>query len=570
LHSAELNLARGGKLTVEPSFAESPDNLKAFVRDADNGSDWETITDEILRYCVDQLQAESASIFLSDPTEDSLRLIKAFGARENLHCGKVIKIGEGISGYVANQRKPLLVADLSDGTNFVARKEKHKIDTFMSYPVIQDSAVLAVINIAGRRIDHPFVDKDLENLGDIVENSTSLIEKTINSWRPLAKDGRLARGMMYPGAILEDFDKCLQGLKAYDSCVGRDFLQYVWIFDQQFAITSCSREDSFVSSYEQSRGVGSAGQSILDLPFDVSRDELVENLQSMLATGAPFAFNDVRVKGCAEFRVVNMSFSPFFSTTGQILGGVLLMEDDTENYLIRRRLVNAEKLSLIGSLTSMITHEINNPLDSVMRLISLSLGRIDEDDPVHEYLGEAQKGMQRMASLVKSLLSFSRKSIVLDAEFSPLSQIIENAASTIRNRNEEKKVALHMDLAVEDSNVRTNDFYQVVSNLLSNAFDAVASESGAVWLRTSMDADCLRLVVEDNGCGIPQKMQARIFSTFWTTKAQGKGTGLGLAIVKKLIEKYDGEISVESEKNVGTTMCLSFPLKSLMAQQMGL
>jgi signal transduction histidine kinase len=237
---------------------------------------------------------------------------------------------------------------------------------------------------------------------------------------------------------------------------------------------------------------------------------------------------------------------------------------------MRQRLVNAEKLSLVGSLTSMITHEINNPLDSVMRLINLSLRQIEEEDPVHEYLGEAQKGMQRMASLVKSLLSFSRKSVVLDSEFTSLSKIIENAASMVRDRNEEKKVAFHMDMAAEDLHVRTNDFYQVVSNLLSNSFDAVKDDGGAVRMRTEMDDVCLRMVVEDNGCGIPKDKQSRIFSTFWTTKEQGKGTGLGLAIVKKLVEKYGGEIEVESAKNVGTNICLSFPLKSLLTQQMGL
>jgi signal transduction histidine kinase/putative methionine-R-sulfoxide reductase with GAF domain len=535
-----------------------------------NIADWDSTTDELLHHCMAQLLAESASIFLSERKRENLRLVKAVGSRANRHCGKTIKMGEGIAGLVANEKKPLLVSDLSHAAAYITRKENHKVDTFMSYPVVQDSAVLAVINVAGRVTERPFCEKDLEIFGSIAESSAALIERTINRWSSIATNLQLSGGAIFPAETLEDFDKCLQGLKAYDSYVGRNFLQYVWIFDRELTITSFSREESFVASYDQPEGVGTPGRSILDLPFDVDRGELAGNLRSMLKAGTPFSLKSVRVTGCTEFRVVNMSFSPFFSGTGQILGGLLLMEDDTENYIIRRRLVNAEKLSLVGSLTSMITHEINNPLDSVMRLINLSLRQVDDQDPVHEYLGEAQKGMQRMASLVKSLLNFSRKSVVLETEFMPLSKIIENVVSTIRDRNEGKHVAFRMDLASEDIAVRANDFYQILGNLLSNSFDAIKDDAGAVRLRTEMDDDRLLLIVEDNGCGIPEDKQQRIFNTFWTTKEQGKGTGLGLAIVKKLVEKYDGNIEVESKEDVGAKICLSFPLQSLIAQNMGL
>ena len=555
---------------MESSSPKSPNKLHVVGPCVTNVSDWDMTTNQILWHCMDNLRAESASIFLLDQSNETLRLVKALGGRSNRHCGKAIKVGEGLSGHVADRGKPLLISDLANESGLVARKEGHSIDTLMSCPVMQDSSVLAVINVAGRKTNKAFAREDLKYFETIARNSAPLLKQTITRWRPPAADEGLAwESNPVPGG-LESIGRQLRGLKAHNACVLQSFLQYVWVFDRQMRITASTREKGFVSSYGQPEGVGAVGQNILDLPFDVESAELTGKIEDMLKTGAPFKLKSVRVKGGLEFRVVNMSFSPFFSAVGSIVGGLLMMEDDTENYKMRRRLVNAEKLSLVGSLTSMITHEINNPLDGVMRLINLSLGRLDKDDPVYEYLGEAQKGAQRMASLVTSLLSFSRKSVTLDAEFMPLSKIIDNAASMIGNRNEEKNVKLHLELAPGDPDVRTNDFYQVVSNLLSNAFDAVDQKRGNIWLRTEFDDDGLRLIVEDDGCGIPEHMRTRIFSTFWTTKEQGKGTGLGLAIVKKLVEKYDGAIEVDSEKDVGTKMRLSFPLRRLTSQRMGL
>lgn len=557
---------------MEPLSPKSSEDFPPVGPCITNVCDWNTTTDEILWHCMDYLRAESASIFLSDQEDTSLRLVKALGGRSNRHCGKVVRLGEGVSGNVAERKESLLVTDLSIEGGLVARREKPRVDTFMSCPVMQGSSVLAVINVAGSKTGRPFAKRNLKDFETIARTSAPLLKQTITRWRPLIGDRGKAPAweLGNTSESLDSIGKQLQGLKAHNSCVLQNFLQYVWVFDREMKITASIREKDFAAAYGQPERAGSTGQSILDLPFDVERDELIGKIEAMLETGASFSLKSVRIKSYADFRVVNASFSPFFSDAGRIVGGLLLVEDDTENYRMRRRLVNAEKMSLIGSLTSMITHEINNPLDGVMRLINLSLGQLDEGDPVHEYLGEAQKGVQRMASLVTSLLSFSRKSVVLDAEFMPLSMIIENAASIIRNRNEGRDVTLSLEPAAEDPVIRTNDFFQVVSNLLSNAYDAVDGKKGNVRLRTEFDDENLWLIVEDDGCGIPEHMRSRIFSTFWTTKEQGKGTGLGLAIVKKLVEKYDGEIQVESEKNAGTTMRLSFPLSRLTARQMGL
>lgn len=527
--------------------------------------DWNKTAEEILRHCLRELRAESGSLLLMEEGNESLQLVKAVGTRRNRHCGQIVRLGEGISGYVAANREPLLVTDLSKAKGLTSRKEKHPVDTFMSCPVLKGSAVLGVINLAGRKSGRPFSKKELKKFQAISEGCADMLGQMIAYQRPFKANERLVRETEKTQESLDNIERQLREIKNYNANILRCLSQYVLIFDRQLNITYCSREKDLGQLLgREGGGAQIPAQSILDLPFDVERSKLKERLEGLLLGGKPFSLNDIKVKDSPESRIVNMFFSPFASTEGDLLGGLLLVEDNTKNYDMRQRLLEAEKFSLIGSLTSMITHEVNNPLDGVMRLINLSLAQTGEDDPIKEYLGEAQKGLNRIASLVRSLLSFSRKSASFDGEFTPLNTIIDSAVKVVRGRHEDKDISLRLRLAPENPTVRTNDFYQVVGNLLSNSFDAVAPERGNVGVETEINCDSLHIIVHDDGCGIPKHVQSRIFDTFWTTKEYGRGTGLGLAIMKKMVDKYGGKIEVESEEHVGTKTHLTFPLNKLI------
>jgi len=522
-------------------------------------SDWKKTTETILQCCVREFSAESASIFLTENGGDSLRLVRAIGSRENRHCGKSFTSGEGISGFVAYKKDPLLVTDFSDEKRLTPRKQGYPVDTLMSCPVLKDPFVLAVINVAGRRTGRPFSKDDLRKLQNISDRCAGILSQTIESWRSSQEDNDAARRTR---DIQMDLDKSADRIEKwgnYNESILRSLSEQVLIFDSQFNITYCSKDEDFAELFGREKDA----RNILDLPLNIERNELTGKLNGVIREGTPFTLTNVQIKDSPKFRVVNLSFSPFSSTSGNPLGGLLLVDDNTANYETQQRLVEAEKLSLIGSLTSMITHEVNNPLDGVMRLINLSLAQLEEEEPIREYLSEAQKGLNRIASLVSSLLNFSRKSMSLDSEFATLNAVTENAMAIIRNRHHEKDISIDLSLAPENPTVRTNDFYQIISNLVSNSYDAVPSGSGSLKVTTEVDGGLLHLTVTDNGSGIPRHLQSRIFNTFYTTKDYGKGTGLGLAIVKKMVEKYGGTIEADPGENMGTKMHLTFPLDRL-------
>ena len=113
---------------------------------------------------------------------------------------------------------------------------------------------------------------------------------------------------------------------------------------------------------------------------------------------------------------------------------------------------------------------------------------------------------------------------------------------------------------------RTNEIQQVFVNLIKNAAEAVidrfgGAAGGEVVIKAGQLEDAVWAEVSDNGSGIPEDKQSVIFDPFYTTKPPGKGTGLGLNVVYRILTKYRGTISVESQPDRGTTFRLKIPVE---------
>jgi len=526
--------------------------------------DLEKNIEQMLLDCLRHVQAESGSLFLRLKKQTRLRLVKAIGPRENRHCGKIISIGEGVSGYVALKKEPLLVSDLAQDASLVPR-EGSSPGTFMSCPILNGSSVLAVVNVSGRKDGRSFRPEDLGRLQKLTKSLRAAVKEAVNYYS-VADEGvpeREAPMISMISETPESIAENLEELRKYSSIVLHSLSRFVLVFDRAFRIVYCSNKEDFGRLFSRN-GKKGLKQNVLDLPLDVERDSLRRKLESLLLQGSPFSLNNIRIKDATDISIVNMFFSPFLSMQGNLLGGLLLIDDNTKIHEMQQRLFEAEKFSFIGSLISMISHEVNVPLDGINRLINLSLDRLNgNSDGVREYLVEAQKGVQRISSLVTSLLAFSRKSSSLEVDFLPLTRVLDEAVSVCRNRNIGKNVMLHLNYGAEVVRINANDFYQITTNIIANAFDAVAPE-GNVAVETAVEEERLCLIVRDDGCGIPKSMLPRLFEPFFSSKSLGRGTGLGLAIVKRLVEKYEGQIRVESEEGCGTSIHLTFPLDNVI------
>ncbi|MCC7442922.1 MAG: PAS domain-containing protein [Bdellovibrionales bacterium] len=221
----------------------------------------------------------------------------------------------------------------------------------------------------------------------------------------------------------------------------------------------------------------------------------------------------------------------------------------------RGHAVESARLRDIGEMASEVVHEINNPMAvirSSVELIDFKIKRQGDAIDVGFVKGMVERvlGMvTRVSKITSSVLTYAR-----DGRNDPFDEfsvrtLVEQSVLLCNPRLRKSRAEavigeISPDLFIQAREVQLS---QVISNLVTNAADAVAeNEGGKIWIDVTEEADTVTLHVKDNGPGIPKANQTRIFMPFFTTKAVGKGTGLGLSVTKGVVEAHGGTISLES------------------------
>ncbi len=224
----------------------------------------------------------------------------------------------------------------------------------------------------------------------------------------------------------------------------------------------------------------------------------------------------------------------------------------TERLALERRLSDSEALAKLGRLTSVIAHEMRNPITGIRALCQVLQRRFAEGDPDRESVREMLSLTDRMAATIGDLLNYARPRAV---DVAPVA-LGELAADVVReSRRWPAAEARHLDLHLANLGscaVRgdRDRLFSALSNLVENALHAVP-EGGHVVLRAMADARnaTCGFVVEDDGPGVDPAIAGKLFEPFVTKKA--KGTGLGLSIVKRIVESHGGRISAGKSASLG-------------------
>jgi two-component system NtrC family sensor kinase len=142
-----------------------------------------------------------------------------------------------------------------------------------------------------------------------------------------------------------------------------------------------------------------------------------------------------------------------------------------------------------------------------------------------------------------------------------VNQVLEQTIDILANHASINDIEIHKNFAERLPVIASDQaqLQQVFMNLINNAIDAIGKD-GTIDVRTQLDKGWIRVIIEDDGPGIPEPVQKKIFDPFFTTKPNGKGTGLGLSISYTIIEKMGGRITVDSTLGKGTIFTVSLPL----------
>jgi signal transduction histidine kinase len=213
------------------------------------------------------------------------------------------------------------------------------------------------------------------------------------------------------------------------------------------------------------------------------------------------------------------------------------------------------KLEILGKLTAGLAHELRNPLSAVkLNMDYLSLIEMKLPPEAKDSVNAAMEALARIQFLIENILSFTRKKqdTLNNSDYS-INDITVEVFNILENVARKEGIKLVRKLApyLPSGNIDKNVFLQIFLNLTLNAIEACEPGKGLIIIQTFLDDDGnIFWEITDNGKGIKEENQKKIFNDFYTSKKEG--TGLGLGICKMLLQRCNGELSFESEYGRGT------------------
>ncbi len=228
-------------------------------------------------------------------------------------------------------------------------------------------------------------------------------------------------------------------------------------------------------------------------------------------------------------------------------------------------LLQADKMASLGTLTSGVAHEINNPLNYLMgSLVGLtnyfeSHGS-EDNEKTKIFLSSINTGIERISSIVQGLNQFSRNNESMD-EDCDIHAIMDNCFVMLQSKTQYKVEVIKNYAGINIfTKGNVGKLHQVFLNIFTNSIHAIP-KNGHIIAKTRIEHENIVIKIIDDGTGIEKEYLNQITNPFFTTKSPGQGTGLGLSLTYTIIKEHKGKIEFESKINEGTKVIITLPLK---------
>lgn len=252
-----------------------------------------------------------------------------------------------------------------------------------------------------------------------------------------------------------------------------------------------------------------------------------------------------------------------------------ILESQRRHYAARlqteRQLRSLDRIETLGTMAGGVAHDFGNLAIAIRAYQSILRSQLPEPAaPVAKAIAGLEEVADGAQSLTRSLMTFARDDAKESDQAPQAADLCESVRACISALQPlvgtRHTLASRVPATPLYVGTSTGNLQRMLSNMIINAGDA--SEKGSqISVTVRQHVDGVRLIVEDEGCGISPEAQKRIFDPFYTTKPRGKGTGLGLAVVAGLVRDMRGEIDVASSPGVGTTITITLPTLSREAYE---
>ena len=564
-----------------PSVEASLYRIAALATQADDAS---TALHRVLDVLIAHFDATSGSIALLNPDSGRLEIETQRGLPDD-YREVALRLGQGITGWVAFHGKPQFVADVSKDLRYV--RVRPTVQSEIAAPMVENGQILGVINLDS---DRPggFVAEDLTLLIRFTEQATAVMQR-LWQWQQLRGKARQLESLIGIGqslvskveeselfeTITRDARQIMQAracaLYLFDA--PRNLLRMVTLTNPE--ARGQPRPGPGDDLPLESSAIASALHTRKQLEFaniqapeylDVTDLPLDERLRSMLAT--PLVFEGEVLGVLAVFTGQVHRFNNDEKRLCAALASLAAVA--LQNVRLYARVFQSEEslrkneqLTTLGLLAAEIAHEIRNPLTVIKLLFGYLNLDFPVDDPRRTDVRVIGEKLDQLEAIVTRVLQFAKAPSSLHSRWH-INDIVEDTIVLIRLKLAQSKIHLRFEPGARSLvvDVHKGQLQQVLLNLLINATQAMP-EGGTIHIRAHSEdrgggATAVHLDVTDSGSGIPEAIRGRIFDSFLSGRPDG--TGLGLAIAKRILVSHLGDITLLQTTTAGTTLRITLPL----------
>jgi PAS domain S-box-containing protein len=471
-----------------------------------------------------------------------------------------VKLGEGITGWVAENRKIVAVTSNAwKDSRFKVFNElpEDRFESFLSVPIVTRGRVVGVINLQNRE-PHQYSTREitlLSTIGAFVGAEIEMARLEVENAQDLT-ERRKAEDRFYKA-----FSANPEPITISTIAEGR----YIDVNESFLRVTGFRRDEVI-------------GRTSLELNFWGQLEDRTRLIDALEGQGHVRDLEITFHTKAGEQRT-GLNSAEVIEAGGQKCV-LAILKDITERKALEKQLRQAQKMEAIGRLSGGIAHDFNNLLGVIMGYCELLLEQLEDGAP-RRHSEQILKAADRAAALIRQLLAFSRQQVV-ETKTLNLNTVVADLAKMLpRLIGAHIELSTSLDPALGQVKADQGQIEQIILNLAVNARDAMPNGGKLIMETENVQVDdeqaLMRppmisgnyalLVVTDTGVGMDAQTQAHIFEPFFTTKEIGKGTGLGLATVYGCVKQSGGYIWVYSEPGLGTTFRIYLPLVSEMVAE---
>jgi signal transduction histidine kinase len=305
------------------------------------------------------------------------------------------------------------------------------------------------------------------------------------------------------------------------------------------------------------------GKSYLSLHWTQLAPELTKHIEAVLHTGQETTWIPPETETHPYLKDREFRIYPIRNRLGQVEQAIIFAQDVSERRRLQASLFRSANLVAVGQLAGSVAHQINNPLTVAMANSQLILLEADPRSETHELTTDILKSTERIQNIVRNLLEFSNQETYFFVE-TDLITTLDDALELVMRSLEKVKAQVIKDYQVYPRlSASVSHLKLVWMNLLLNAREAITghTDQAQVTISTEMVSEReVKVLITDNGVGIPPENVERIYQPFFTTKTGRKALGLGLYSVHTIVEQHRGQINVSSNPGIGTAFEVILPL----------